>query len=339
MQEKHNIRMTSAEIASLWIQYLADSGAACMLKYLIQKTEDTEIRPVLEYARQLAKSHLLTIDEMFRKEEFPTPTGFTDKDVIADAPRLFSDPMHLNFVKNMAKSGMIAYGLSTSLAARADVRQFVRKCLTEVSDLDERATQVMLSKGLYVRPPYITVPDRVEYVADEKFLGSLFGKQRPLSALEITHLFLNAQSDALAKALLVGFSQVARLPELREFFVEGATIADKHVEILGQTLKESGVPTPMSLDSDIMDSTTPPLSDKLMLFMICQMMAMGMGYYAAAMGASFRMDIAADYGRLMVEIETYVHDGIKLLIKNGWMEEPPLADDRKKLALSGRSRE
>ncbi len=336
MQEKHNIRMTAAEIGSLWIQYLADSGAACVLKYFISKTEDAEILLVLKYAFQLAESHLLTIDEIFRREGFPTPEGFTDKDVIPDAPRLFSDPMHLNFVKNTAKSGMIAYGLSISLAARADVRQFYRKCLTESSDLDERATQVMLSKGIYVRPPYITVPDRVEYVDSGKFLGSLFGKQRPLSAMEITHLFLNAQSDALAKALLVGFSQVSRSTELRQFFVEGATIADKHVEIFGQSLKESGVPAPMSLDSDIMDSTTPPLSDKLMLFLICQLMAMGLGYYAAAMGASFRMDIAADYGRLMVEIETYVHNGIKMLIGNGWMEEPPLADDRKQLALSGK---
>jgi hypothetical protein len=338
MQEKHNIRMTSAEVASLWIQYLSDSSAVCVMKYFIKKTEDTEILPVLQYALQLAESHLLTIDEIFKREEFPTPVGFTNKDVIPDAPRLFSDPMHLNVVKNQAKSGMIAYGLSQSLASRADIRQFFRKCLAEASDLDEQATQVMLSKGTYVRQPYITVPDRVEYVASDKFLGSLFGKQRPLSALEITHLFLNAQSNGIGKAILVGFSQVARSTELRQFFVEGATIADKHVEIFGQSLKESGVPAPMSLDSDITDSTTPPFSDKLMLFQICEMMAMGLGYYAAAMGASFRMDLAADYGRLMVEIETYVHDGVKILIKNGWMEEPPLADDRKQLALSGENK-
>lgn len=338
MQEKHNIRMTSAEIGSLWIQYLSDSSAICFIKYMIKKTEDTEILPVLKYALQLAESHLLTIDEIFKKEEFPTPVGFTEKDVIPDAPRLFSDPMHLFTVKNLAKSGMIAYSLSQSLASRADVRQFCRKCLAESSDLDERATQVMLSKGTYVRPPYITVPDRVKYVDNDKFLGSLFGEQRPLNALEITHLFLNAQSDAIAKALMVGFSQVAHSTELRQLFVKGADIADKHVEIFGQSLKESGLPAPMSLDSDIMDSTTPPFSDKLMLFQISQLMSMGLAYYAAAIGSSFRRDISADYARLMVEIGMYVDDSIKMLIKNGWMEEPPMADDRKQLALSGISK-
>lgn len=337
MQEKHNIRMTSAEIGSLWLQYVSDSGAACMLKYIIKKTEDTEILSVLQYALQLSESHLLTIDEIFKREKFPTPVGFTDKDVYVDAPRLFSDPMHLNYIKNMAKSGMIAYSLSQSLATRADVRAFVMKCLEEASDLDQRATQVMLSKGTYSRPPYISIPDRVEYVESDKFLGGLFGKQRPLSALEITHLFLNSQSDALAKALLIGFSQVARSTELRQHFVKGATIADKHIEIFSQSLKESGLPAPMSLDSDIMDSTTPPISDKLMLFHICQLMAMGLGYYATGMGGSFRIDLSLDYGRLMLEIGKYVHDGIEMLANNGWMEEPPLADDRKQLALSGRN--
>lgn len=196
----------------------------------------------------------------------------------------------------------------------------------------------MLSKGTYSRPPYITAPDRTEYVDSDKFFGGLFGKQRPLSVLEITHLFLNAQSDALAKALLLGFSQVARSTELRELFVRGATIADKHIEVFGQSLKESGLPAPMSLDSDIMDSTIPSLSDRLMLFQICQLMAMGLGYYAAGIGASFRIDISVDYGRLMGEIEKYVYDAIKMMANNGWMEEPPLAADRKQLALSGSGR-
>lgn len=69
--------MTSAEIGSLWLQYLSDSGAACMMKYLIKKTEDTEILPILQYALQLSEAHLLTIDEIFKRENFPTPVGFT----------------------------------------------------------------------------------------------------------------------------------------------------------------------------------------------------------------------------------------------------------------------
>jgi hypothetical protein len=63
-------------------------------------------------------------------------------------------------------------------------------------------------------------------------------------------------------------------------------------------------------------------------------MGMGLGYYAAAIGASARIDLAADYGRLSGEIEKYVYECEKVLANNNWMEEPPLADDRKGLALS-----
>jgi hypothetical protein len=334
MATAHNIRLTCAEIGNLWIQYMADSLAVCTLKYFRQKTKDTEIQPVLEYAINLAQSHLLSIDEIFKRENFPTPTGFTDKDVNIDAPRLFSDPFHLTYLKAMAKSGMLAYGLSLSLVTREDVRGFVRECYNTVGDLDERITKVMLSKGLYVRPPYITIPDRVEYVAGEKFLGSFFGKQRMLSAPEITHLFLNAQSNAVGKALLVGFSQVAHSPEIRQLFTKGSEIADKHIQIFGTSMKESGLPAPMSLDSDIMDTTISPFSDKLMLFHITMIMGMGLGYYAIGTTASTRTDLVVDYGRLAAEIELYVREAQKIMINNGWLEEPPLADDRKALALS-----
>jgi hypothetical protein len=334
MSTEHNIRLTSAEIGSLWLQYMTDSMAVCTLKYFSNKTEDAQIRPVLDFAISLAQSHLQDIDVLFKKEEFPTPTGFADQDVSLDAPRLFCDPYHLTYVKNTAKSGMIAYGLALSLAARQDVRHFLKECITTSADLDERATQVMLSKGIYVRPPYITIPDRVEYVKKDKFFGSLFGKQRPLSALEIAHLFLNAQSNSVAKALLIGFSQVAHSRELRQLFVKGSDIADKHIEVFGTSLKESGLPAPMSLDSDIMDSVIAPFSDKLMLYHITLLMGMGLGYYAAAIGASTRIDLVADYGRLSAEIEKYVFECEKTLANNNWMEEPPLADDRKSLALS-----
>jgi hypothetical protein len=50
---KHNIALTSAEMATLWSTYLSDSLSVCTLKYFLEKVEDTEIRPILEYALNL----------------------------------------------------------------------------------------------------------------------------------------------------------------------------------------------------------------------------------------------------------------------------------------------
>ncbi|MCX7781563.1 MAG: DUF3231 family protein [Negativicutes bacterium] len=330
---EHNIRLTAAEIGNLWIQYMNDSLAGCMLRYFKAKTEDAQIIPVLDTALSLAQSHLFQIDSIFRQEGFAAPVGFTDYDVTVEAPRLFSDPLHLNYVKNLAKSTMVAHGLSVALASRDDVRDFVTAALKSAADLDEMATQVMQSKGLYVRPPYITAREQAEYVQSTDFLGSVFGKQRMLSSLEVTHLFLNAQSNGMAKALFVGFSQVARAQDLRKLFARAGDIAAKHVEIFNAVLKDSGLDGPMSLDSEIMSSTVPPFSDKLMLYHLVALMNMALGYYTAAIGASLRLDLSLNYIRLAAEVEKLNLEAMRLLINNGWAEQPPMSADRKELAF------
>lgn len=334
-QTEHNIRLTAAEIGSLWIQYMNDSTAVCTIECFLEKTEDTQIQPVLRQALYLAQTHVQQISSFFSQEGFPIPIGFTNNDVNLNAPRLFSDPFHLNYIKNMSKTAMLAYGLALSLATRADVRNFTMECLKTAADLDEMTTQVMLSKGLYVRPAYVTASDNAEYIQSTKYLGSFFGdNQRRLSSIEIMHLFLNAQSNAIAKALLIGFSQVAESREVREMFVRCSEIADKHIKIFAQTLEDSDIPAPMKLDSDVMASTVPPFSDKLMLFHVIALTNMVLGYYAAAIGVSLRLDVSVDYNRLAAEIEMFSYDAMRMLISNGWAEEPPMALDRKRLALT-----
>jgi hypothetical protein len=332
----HNIRVTSSEIGTLWIQYLMDSLTICVMKYFIAKTEDTQIKPVLQTALQLSQSHVQKIETLFSQEGFPVPFGFTDKDVNVGAPRLYSDPFHLIFIKNMTKAGMVAYGLALSLSSRADVRQHYLQCLKTSADLDEQATQVMLSKGFYVRPPYIAAPSHAEFIKDTDYLGTFFGQQRVLNCMEITHLFLNAQSNGFEKALITGFSQVAHDVDVRNVFKRRAEIFNKHVEVMLVHLKESGIPGPMSVESDVLNSVVAPFSDKLMLFFAGALNNMRLGYYAAAVGASLRADIIADYARLSAELMKFGLEAIRLLINKGWAEEPPLFVDRKELATSGK---
>jgi len=45
-----------------------------------------------------------------------------------------------------------------------------------------------------------------------------------------------------------------------------------------------------------------------------------------------RRDLGAHYTRLTAEIATYADDGLEIMIKNNWLEQPPLAADRKNLA-------
>jgi hypothetical protein len=103
MPTEHNIRLTSAELADLWTTYLTDSMTICVVKHFIAKVQDTQIRPILEFALNLSEKHIQQITDIYRKEGHSIPVGFTDKDVNVDVPALYSDTYYLNYIHNMSK--------------------------------------------------------------------------------------------------------------------------------------------------------------------------------------------------------------------------------------------
>lgn len=334
MKQDHNIQLTAAEIGALWFQYMSDSMALQVLTVFSHQVEDQEIRPVVEYAKDLAQKHLTKISEILGGENVPVPNGFTSEDVNLAAPRLFSDPFYLSYLRNMGRVGLQRYGLALTSSARKDVRNFLHECIRTSAELDEQATNVQLSKGLYVRSPYIPISERKEMVRNSDFMGRLFGKQRPLLAMEIDHIFVNAQSNMMGKALLIGFSQVAQDTDIRDSLLRGKQIAHKHMEVLGAMLLKEDLPAPMNMVSDVTGSTAPPFSDRLMLYHTTMLQMAGFGNYGVSMSMSMRTDIVSMYSRFMAEVGQYVEDDAQLLIKKGWMEKPPQAADRKALALS-----
>ena len=58
----------------------------------------------------------------------------------------------------------------------------------------------MLKQGTYIKPPSISTPDKVDFVKKQHFLAGFFGQKRSLTSMEISHLFLNTQSNAIGKA-------------------------------------------------------------------------------------------------------------------------------------------
>jgi hypothetical protein len=328
----HNIRLTSAEIANLWGAYMGNSMSMCIFKYFNQLVEDREIKEVLEYALSLSKKHVSTITEIFNHEKFPIPVGFTDNDINLNAARLYSDTFFLNYLHQTTKSGFSLYTIALPNIARSDVRDFMSECIVSLTQLYNKIADVSLSKGVFIRPPYISVSHDVEFVESKGFLAGFLGQIRPLNALEITHLYSNTLTNALGKALIMGFSQVAESDEVKEYFNRGKDIASHHLEVFSGILRKEDIPAPMSWDHDVTDSKESPFSDKLMLFHVNGLNALGIFNYGAALSGSQRHDIHVEYGRLLGEIGLYAEAGAKLMIKNHWMEQTPLSPDRKELS-------
>ncbi|RXT15473.1 DUF3231 family protein [Ammoniphilus sp. CFH 90114] len=333
MDSNHNIRLTSSEISNLWTNYMNDAIAICMLKHFQETVKDMQIKPLIEFSLEISEKHITKITEIFEKENHPIPIGYTDQDINHKAPALFGDSFYLHYIKQMARIGLTAYGMSLGLAAREDIRNIYNEWLKDATELDNQATNLLLHKGLYVRAPFISIPSKTEFVKRQTFLGDLMGKEhRPLLAIEVSHLYANIQTNALGKALVMGFSQVAKSNKVREFMVEGRDLASKHIGILGEFLNNSELKVPMTWDDTVTNSTVSPFSDRLMMAHVAQVISVGMADYGASLAISARKDVVAAYGRLMAEIGLYAGEGAQMMIDNEWMEQPPQADDRNALA-------
>ncbi|WCK55245.1 DUF3231 family protein [Aneurinibacillus sp. Ricciae_BoGa-3] len=329
--KKHKIRLTSVELSSLWNTYMSDSVTTCFLSYFLEKVEETEIKQVIKLALNQAQKQIERVTQIFKEDKIPIPHGFGKDDVNTNAPRLYSDTFFLNYIHQMSRIGVLLHGNYLTLSARSDIRSLYNDLLNFSRETHNKATEVLLAKGLYIRPPYIDVPDEIHYVRDQSYLGGIFRVARPLNATEITHYYLNIQSNNLAKALLMGFSQVAKSEELREFFIRGRDLCKKQIQKFSDLFSKDNLPVPMSWDTDVTDAKDSPFSDKIMAFHVASLMSITVMNYGGSMAVTFRRDLVAQYATLMDDFLRYAEDTANIMIKHGWLEEMPKANNRDEL--------
>jgi hypothetical protein len=330
----HETKLTSAEIAALWTQYLNETAGLCFHKHMMEHLKDQEIKAVFEYTISLGTKHLKKIKEFFVSEGFPVPIGFTNHDITPRAPRLFSDVLCLHFLNIMTIHGCHEYSGAVTTSSRHDVREYFTSCNTSAVELCNRTKDVLLAKGLYYRPPVILPPEEPEFVRNENFLAGWFGEKRPLSCIEITDIYFNLKKSILAKTITVAFSQVAKSKNVRDFLLKAAKTKDTHIQMFHDLLNMENLPSQPTLEAEITDSITSPFSDKLMMFLVGFLFTTAMVYYGTGWAASVRMDLTPKYTKAISGDLKIGHDWFDLMIDYGWLEQPPLAEDRKKLAMT-----
>lgn len=339
IQSKRNAtdeNLTAAEMGKLWATYMGNSMASRILQYYLQHVEDQDIKKILDEALMLSESFIQSVREIFTEENFPLPVGFTEEDVNLGAPRLFADEFYLHYLRYTGKAGLSLYSIAIPLMIRQDVRDFFINCLSSTVKFLTKVNEVITAKGYLMKPPPIPIPEKVDFIKKQSYLNGFFGDVRPLHALEITHLYDNIDNNVTSKALLIGFSQVAKDERIRDFFLRGREITNKHVEMCAHQLQKENLPSLPYLDHLVSTSTFSPFSDKIMLFHKIDMFSMKIRSYANAMSLNGRRDIGAMYTRFFIDIGLFVEDGANLMIDHGWMEQPPEAADRDNIASKQR---
>jgi hypothetical protein len=323
-----NEELTSAEMGKLWATYSGNSMAKCVLSYYLQHVEDDDIKILLKNALKLTEEFMRICKTIFEKENFPIPIGFGEEDVNLGAPRLFLDPFYVHYLKYTAKAGMSIYSVGLPLVYRKDVREFFTYCLESTVVLMDQIKDLLMNKGLIMKPPIIPIPEKAEYVHHD-FLNGFFGHVRPLHALEITHFYDNIENNVTSKAILLAFAQVAKDEKIRDLFERGRDQTANNVENYMKMLHKENLPSPSFIDDLVTNSTFSPFSDKLMLFHKVDMFSMKIRAFGNSVAVNGRHDVGMLYSKSFLKISAFVESAARLLIERGWMEQPPYAAERK----------
>ncbi len=322
-----SIHLTSGEIASLWSCYINNSMSKVILSFLLKHLQDPTIKETVKLSYDISKEQLIDLHSFLQHEKFAIPQGFSENDVNPSAPWLFTDVFCLSYVNHMARVGMLAYSGFLAMSIRKDVRKFFSNGLTQITSLYNKTTDISLEKGILARNPYIMVPKESKFVESTSYLS----KKRPLNAIEISHLSMNILTNTIGEKLCLAFAQTSSSKEIQEFMMRGKEIAEKHAKIFAAVLQNENVSVPSTPDMAVSHSTTKTFSDKLLMLHMSLLSASGTGNYATAAAASQRSDLALNYERLSLEIGKYAKSGADMMIKHGWLEQPPGLEDRERL--------
>ncbi|MBY0099421.1 DUF3231 family protein [Mesobacillus maritimus] len=327
--ENRNIKLTTAEIATLWKTYIQNTAVRCFYKHFFQSIQDDEIKSIIEEVTVLVETIIQKVETIFEEENFPIPQGFSDKDIDYSAPALYTDLFALSFVYRGGQVIIPQYANNLCRVSRIDIYQFFEECLNKEAELHKKALNLMLSKGLIDRPPNMEYPKNIEFIQQSpSFINSLLGEKRPLNTIEITELFIEIERNAIGLIFLMGLIQVTKDKEIKNYLLKGKKLATKQVETFNKLLKENDHFVGFPITMEVTNSTVSPFSERLILFIISTSNQIAISALADALSVSMRKDLAAHYFLVLGEVMKYGDEGLKLLIERGWMEQPPQPIDR-----------
>ena len=327
-----NIRLTSSEIGSLWGQFINGTMTNVVNKYMVSIIEDQEIKAVFEDAIQTFEKQKNKVESFLKNEGFPVPIGFTDSDLNEGTKRLFSDIFCLNYLLIMTLHGLMGHSTSLSVSVREDLMDFYDSCNNDAKRLQRKIVRLLLEKGSFQRDPMIYPATNPEFISSKDFIDGFFGKGRRLAATEIISISLNLKKSIMSKTLCIGFSQVAQSSEVRKFFMYSEKTADQHIKGFAQILKADNLPVPTSWETEVTTSTDAPFSDKLMMYHIGFMAQAAQNYHGAGLASAMRTDLIAAYESVILKNLVVTKKWFNIMVSNKWLEQPPLAPNRKEIA-------
>ncbi|GAB1792809.1 DUF3231 family protein [Priestia megaterium] len=327
-----NLKLTSSEIGTLWGEYVNGTMTDIVNRYMFSIIEDESIKNLFLIALETFEKQKKQIVSFLEKDGFPVPIGFTESDLNKSAERLFSDTFCLNYLHLMTVHGLLGHTTSLSVSVRKDLREFYNSCDNDAKNMYDLTIELLLEKGKFQRDPYFYPNESPEFISTKDFSDGFFGKGRVLSATEMISSSLNIKKSIMAKALSIGFSQVTGSKEVREFLEHSEKTADENIQALTKIMHKDNLPVPMSWESEVTTSKDSPFSDKLMLYHIGFLTQTAQIYHGTGLASAMRTDLGVAYEKAILKSLVITKNWFDIMVKNKWLEQPPLAPNRKEIA-------
>ncbi|WP_328585736.1 DUF3231 family protein [Rossellomorea aquimaris] len=322
--------ISSSELGTLWLTYQEKTLILRMLEYFMKKANDQEAINIMGGLWQELNHFVKQMEGIFEKEGIVYPQGFKKEDVNIDAPKLYDNGFDIMFLRILKEVSMGMYTINMSMAYREDVMSIYEGLTSVTQKVYKLATHYLLNKGILTLPPKVMMPKTTGFIKEKSYLNGFnpFSEKRVLNDIELGTVHHGIEVNNIGMQLVTGFSQCAEEKEVKQFFVKGKDLAQKQIKIYEEILHECDIQLSSTTGSTVTDSTTAPFSPKLMMY--CVYLLNGFGLVGSSFGAFFslRKDLTLKNTLIAKDIYLYANEGIKLMIKNGWMEEPPQVEDR-----------
>ncbi|MEH7142325.1 DUF3231 family protein, partial [Priestia megaterium] len=323
---------TSSEIGTLWGEYVNGTMTDVVNRYMFSIIEDESIKATFEDAIKTFAKQKKQIVAFIENEGFPVPIGFTESDLNKGTEKLFTDIFCLNYLHIMTLYGLLGHTTSLGVSVREDLRHFYDSCDNDAKRMYHQTIELLLEKGNFQRDPYFYPTENPEFISSQDFTDGFFGKGRRLSAPEIISISFNLKKSIMAKTLSIGFSQVTQSKEVRKFLEDSEKTADGQIQAFSKIMHTDNLPVPMSWETEVTTSRDSPFSDKLMMYHIGFLFQAAQVYHGTGLASAMRTDLVTTYEGIILKNLIVTKKWFDIMVKNKWLEQPPLAPNRKEIA-------
>lgn len=330
--DENKLKLTSAEIGTLWGEYVNGTMTDTVNRYMLSIIEDESIKKIFENAIMTFEKQKKQIITFMENEGFPVPIGFTESDLNKGAERLFTDIFCLNYLHIMTLHGLLGHTTALGVSVRKDLRDFYDVCDNDAKRMYHQTIELLLEKGNFQRDPLFYPDKNPKFISSQNFSDGIFGKGRRLAATEIISISFNLKKSIMAKTLSIAFSQVAQTKEVRKFLIDSEKTADQQIKDLAKIMQDDNLPVPKSWETEVTISTDSPFSDKLMLYHIGFLFQAAQNYHGAGLASAMRTDLVTTYEGTILKNLMATKKWFDLMVQNKWLEQPPLAPNREEIA-------